>query len=279
MNSDSQSTGWPSASGFQQPFGEKFKRKMAEFLERAQQMEYEPGVLDGTIKGPMYYNRAEFYRTATPEEVITARFNDAGFPLSLRHATFANFRTPTDSHQAVVEGVERWVGGFKSRLGLNRCHLILWGDCGLGKSHLAVSAAKEIVLMNGYPVAFADCVDMMSKLRGSYTDEPLEEYCKNNLLIIDDLGAEQGTNVQVEKLVVILRRRMNDQLPTIITTNLLYPKGMGDRKGISDYLSSRTTSRMEECFEDILFANMRDYRHNLSLIERQKAKEEGRMQR
>jgi DNA replication protein DnaC len=268
--SDEREGGWQSLG-----YGNKFIREMREMLERASQMEYEPGILDGSVIGPRTYNAPEYYRTALPSELITARMRYAKFPQGLAGAEFANFRTPTQFHESVVDSVEKWVSGFGRRLGSPRSSLLMFGGCGLGKTHLAVSAAKEIILQYDFPCLFADCVSLMSELRGSFSDDGLEEYTKRNLLIIDDLGAEQGTNAQTEKLIVILRKRMNECLPTIITTNLSFPRGHKDQTGkyvpgAIDYLSERTTSRMEECFDVILFANMKDYRHNIRLIEERK---------
>ncbi len=105
--------------------------------------------------------------------------------------------------------------------------LVLLGDSGCGKTHLAVSVAGQR-LDAGHPVFFAFVPALLDYLRYTFGpdsrvtyDELFEEVKKTPLLILDDLGAESSTPWAHEKLYQIIVHRHNARLPTIITTRQL----------------------------------------------------------
>lgn len=111
--------------------------------------------------------------------------------------------------------------------------LVLVGDTGCGKTHLAVSVAEQR-LKAGHSVFFALVPDLLDYLRYTFNpdarvayDQLFEEVKKTPLLILDDLGAESSTKWAHEKLYQIIVHRHNAKLPTIITTRQL-PSGARD---------------------------------------------------
>ncbi len=105
--------------------------------------------------------------------------------------------------------------------------LVLMGDTGCGKTHLAVAVAEQRLKL-GQPVFFALVPDLLDYLRYTFSpdsrvtyDERFEEVKQTPLLILDDLGAESTTQWANEKLYQIIVHRHNARLPTIITTRKL----------------------------------------------------------
>jgi DNA replication protein DnaC len=103
--------------------------------------------------------------------------------------------------------------------------LFLHGRCGVGKTHLAVAAAKEIQRQNGN-VIFAVVPDLLDHLRATFDpsngtayDDRFNMIRGAFLLVLDDLGTENTTPWAREKLYQIINHRYNERLPTIITTN------------------------------------------------------------
>ena len=75
--------------------------------------------------------------------------------------------------------------------------LILVGNNGVGKTHLACSIANKLI-ENGVPVVYGTLINLLAELRNSYdVDNNISEmeiiklYENVNLLIIDDLGKEK----------------------------------------------------------------------------------------
>ena len=102
--------------------------------------------------------------------------------------------------------------------------LILLGGYGCGKTHLAAAVANYVVDM-GVPTVFLTVPDLLDWLRYSYgaTDENFEtrfEEIRNvGLLVLDDLGSQNGTAWAQEKLYQILNHRYVNHLPLVVTSN------------------------------------------------------------
>lgn len=109
--------------------------------------------------------------------------------------------------------------------GIEKKGLILVGDNGVGKTHLACSIANKLI-ENGTPVIYGTLINLLAELRNSYdTDNNISEmeiiklYENVDLLIIDDLGKEKPSEWGLEKLFTIVNSRYENNLPVIITTN------------------------------------------------------------
>lgn len=100
-------------------------------------------------------------------------------------------------------------------------HLILLGEPGSGKTHLA-AAVGNYLLERGTTVVFAVVPDLLDSLRpgrdGVYHNL-LMAYQTAPLLILDDLGTEKGSDWTGEKLYQIVNYRYNHLLPLIVTSN------------------------------------------------------------
>lgn len=102
--------------------------------------------------------------------------------------------------------------------------LLLIGNFGTGKTHLAAAIANEAV-SRGIRNIFQPVPDLLDSIRAAYgnSDEPYNdriERIKNvPLLILDDLGTQSATPWASEKLYMILNHRYVNRLPTVITTN------------------------------------------------------------
>jgi DNA replication protein DnaC len=103
--------------------------------------------------------------------------------------------------------------------------LVLFGNYGAGKTHLAVAIANE-ALRHHYRVLFAIVPDLLDHLRSTFGPSSEVEYDDRfemirdvPLLILDDLGTENTTPWAREKLYQIINHRYNYALPTVITSN------------------------------------------------------------
>ena len=104
--------------------------------------------------------------------------------------------------------------------------LTLYGETGVGKTHLAIAIAVEQIKRNS-SIFFAFVPELMDHLRFTFNPQSDVQYdilfdeVKNaNLLILDDLGKERSSTWAIEKLYQIIVYRHNSRLPTIITSML-----------------------------------------------------------
>jgi len=104
-------------------------------------------------------------------------------------------------------------------------NLVLIGDTGLGKSHIAASICYEAIL-RGYPTACITAFDLVSRVHKAYNPTSrIDYYAKVRVLCIDELGYTYHKKEDTDILFQIISKR-NEILPTIVTTNLA-PKEWG----------------------------------------------------
>jgi len=104
-------------------------------------------------------------------------------------------------------------------------NLVLIGDTGLGKTHIASSLCYEAILQ-GYPTVFITAFDLVSKIQKALnTASRIDYYAKMRLLCIDELGYTYHKKEDTDILFQIISKR-TEVLPTIVTTNLP-PKDWG----------------------------------------------------
>jgi DNA replication protein DnaC len=107
----------------------------------------------------------------------------------------------------------------------NAFNLVLIGDTGLGKSHIASSICYE-ALLQGYPTACITAFDLVSRIHKAYNPTSrIDYYAKVRVLCIDELGYTYHKKEDTDILFQIISKR-NEILPTIVTTNLA-PKEWG----------------------------------------------------
>lgn len=133
----------------------------------------------------------------------------------LEKATFENFRVDSEARQKDLEFVKSAGRDYlKGRKG----NVVLVGETGVGKSHLAYSLIKAISDHDNSLCAIINVVDLMAKIREDFT---LESYYVNKIaeldyLVLDDIGAEKVSEWAGSILYSIFDKRSK----TIITSNL-----------------------------------------------------------
>ena len=135
---------------------------------------------------------------------------------------FDNFE-PNNSNRKIFNNLKNYSENLVN--GIEKKGLILVGNNGVGKTHLACSIANKLI-ENGTQVIYGTLINLLAELRNSYDiDNNISEmeiiklYENVDLLIIDDLGKEKPSEWALEKLFTIINSRYENNLPVIITTN------------------------------------------------------------
>lgn len=107
--------------------------------------------------------------------------------------------------------------------------IFLRGPTGCGKTWLAIRMLAEFAeamptkSLRNFPM-FADAAYALARIQDEMrSDDPnktMRQLLSAPALLLDDLGAERGTDYQADKLNLVLRVRHLEQLPTIITSNV-----------------------------------------------------------
>ena len=90
------------------------------------------------------------------------------------------------------------------------------GSVGTGKTHLACAIANN-VLEQGIPVKVINVAVLVDELK-EFTSKFKQELKTVKVLLIDDMGKENGTVWLCSEIYGIINARYENELPTIITT-------------------------------------------------------------
>jgi DNA replication protein DnaC len=106
--------------------------------------------------------------------------------------------------------------------------LLLIGEPGTGKTHLAV-AALRILIARGFDGLFYDYQQLLETIRsgfdtaaqaGAVSREAYRSALDAEILLLDDLGAQRVTDWVEDTITYIITYRCNNKKPLIATTNL-----------------------------------------------------------
>lgn len=158
--------------------------------------------------------------------------------------------------------------------------LVLRGVTGSGKTHLAVALMKHVyerrwcrycdewieAVKNGgvggnapnLKMRFITVPNLLLEIREAFGNNSkrserdlIEEFAAEPFLVLDDLGAEKGSEFAVTTLYVLIDRRDAEMKDTVITTNLT-------QENIEEKLNARIASRLSGW--ERVFVDMKDYR-------------------
>lgn len=151
-------------------------------------------------------------------------------------STFESFLDRNGSETAYKVAV-KYVKTFKEWNGES---LMLWGEPGNGKTHLAAAIVNELS-KKGYILVFQSVPELLQRIRSTFNSENKENetqimraLLECDLLILDDIGAEKTTEWVEEKLFNIIDGRYRKELPTLYTSNL-EPKELKNQVGKRSY--------------------------------------------
>lgn len=104
--------------------------------------------------------------------------------------------------------------------------LLMMGRYGCGKTHLAAAIANAAIESN-VSTLFLTVPDLLDWLRYAYAgsemsfEDRFEEIREIPLLILDDFGTQNATAWAQEKIFQIINHRYINQLPTVVTSNMM----------------------------------------------------------
>lgn len=119
--------------------------------------------------------------------------------------------------------------------------LILLGTMGTGKTHLASAIIQTIIredALGGASALYTTASDIIRSIKGTFGKSERSEaevystLSGYDLLVIDEIGAQHGTDFEQQVIFEVINARYGRKLPTIVISNLSLPEVrnlIGDR--------------------------------------------------
>jgi DNA replication protein DnaC len=176
------------------------------------------------------------------EERHAAMLTQARIPARFRGRSFDNFTATTEAQRHALTVCRDFAENFAehARRGAS---LILAGKPGTGKSHLAGAILQSILSPE---VRYATCMDLIRAVRDTWRRDSeqsetqvLRYFEQLDLLAIDEIGMQYGTEGEQTVLFDVLDRRYREVRPTVLLTNQ-------DKAGFRTFVGDRTFDRLSE---------------------------------
>jgi DNA replication protein DnaC len=174
------------------------------------------------------------------EERAEKIMDRARIPKRYEHCDFESYvpdladgKTWTAQHSESLKQAKMLAQGFVRDYPATEKGLLFMGPLGVGKTHLAVAALKELI-RRGHGGLFCDYRELLKEIQASYnpTNEStemsvLEPVRTAEVLVLDDLGASKPSAWVLDIIGLVLNARYNERKMTILTTNYIDETGNG----------------------------------------------------
>ena len=169
----------------------------------------------------------------------------ARIPKRFQGKTFADYISETPQQQKALEACTSYAHNFSDNLAAGRC-LILSGNVGTGKTHLAAAIADYIVRETEYTAVFRSLHSILQAIKSTYGSDAgstesdvLQLFTSPDLLIIDEVGATKSSEFELATLFAIINARYENKAPTVVITNL-------EASELKSAIGDRCTDRLRE---------------------------------
>lgn len=191
---------------------------------------------------------AERHRAAALQREAQAReeaIGAAAIPPRFRTRDFASFVADSPEKHRALSVARDFAEQFEAYAAKGK-GLILSGLPGTGKSHLAAAIMLHVIGPRLW-VQYISCMAMIRAVRDTWRKDSekserkiLANFGRDiDLLVVDEVGVQYGTDGEQTILFEILDRRYNEMRPTILLTNQ-------DKAGFKSFVGDRVFDRLGE---------------------------------
>ena len=178
-------------------------------------------------------------------------------PPRYTQSTLDNFKPPNDNAEEIRKAIREWI--YAPGTWTYGATMIMCGSVGTGKTHLGYGILEFVPQVERLG-KFVTVSQMMRDIKSSYDrDEPMTErmkiqsYIDPELLIIDEIGVQFGTNAEKQLFYEVFNGRYNFMKPTVLISNL-------DLKKLEEFIGARVIDRAKDNGGKLFVCNWESFR-------------------
>lgn len=176
-------------------------------------------------------------KTARERTEMAIHFQQACIPKRFQGRNFEGYDVRNEGQRRAKITAQRYAEDFHIARSDGAC-LCFTGDPGTGKTHLAAAIGNHVIA-HGSTALFMTAYNAVGKIKDTWRPgsklteaQALKLFLAPDLLILDEVGAQHGSEAEKLMLFNIINGRYEEMLPTIVVSNLPLPhlvKVLGNR--------------------------------------------------
>lgn len=177
-------------------------------------------------------------------DLVTNCLSEFSLPKRFKNKSFDNYIADDEKSKKALAICQKYASTFKDRFEAGG-GLVLCGQAGTGKTHLASSIINHIKKVYYIPV-FTSALGVTRHVKATYNKnndktelQAISDFVRPDLLVIDEVGVQFGTDAEKIILFEVINRRYQEMKPTILISNLNITE-------LGDYIGERVVDRMFE---------------------------------
>jgi DNA replication protein DnaC len=189
--------------------------------------------------------QAQQAEKARKRKMLEARLKRSCIPPRFEQKSFADYlpQNPTAAtiHRKCLAYAEQFPAMARQGTGI-----ILCGHAGTGKTHLACAIANHVMAVHDRSAVYVQAAQAIRTVKETYAkgsgrseQEALRWFTIPDLLILDEIGVQFGTDFERNILFEMVNARYEELKPTILISNLAMD-------GLMAYAGERVVDRMKE---------------------------------
>lgn len=185
-------------------------------------------------------------KQAEHEFHVRRRLEAARIPARFAGKSLDCYTGSNPGQKLALNVCRKYVEDFPDHAEVGRS-LVLTGQPGTGKTHLACAVLSAVIEKYAVRGVFDTVSDLLRAIKETYRkDSPFSErdvigrYVGCDLLVVDELGVQVGSEHEKLLLFEVLNGRYQELRPTILISNL-------SARELEDFLGHRVMDRYREC--------------------------------
>lgn len=162
-------------------------------------------------------------------EKLNRLWKNSGISIDNLNKSFSNFETWNEKSEEMKEKATKYYLQFDQIKSSRRNSIMLCGNPGSGKTHLALAIANNFINKKKLRVIYMPYRDVVTKIKQNMLDEEyyrktLSKYQMADILLIDDLFKGKVNETDINITFEIVNYRYLNNLPMIISTEYTVDK-------------------------------------------------------
>jgi DNA replication protein DnaC len=178
------------------------------------------------------------------QEAFTKAMERACMPTRFYSKGLETYKAVNEGQKEAMRAARNYCSNFKSCRENGTC-MVFTGTPGTGKTHLALGIVKQVISA-GYTCRYTRAFELIEAIRATWRRDSkttekqiLQAFTEVDLLVLDEVGVQYGTESETVELFKVLDTRYLDVKPSIILTNV-------SRIDLQNYLGARAFDRLKE---------------------------------